>query len=144
MAYVENYNIEEIYHDNGNGNPDLKEDTNTFLDWLHLSKKENFHKHYKIRHQQDLISHFIQTSPKIQPVKAAINQMDTDLELKPAKQMPNELIVSETLAKVYYEQKKYHLAIETYKKLRLVYPEKSSYFASLIKEIEKELTEGKA
>lgn len=137
MTYVENYNIEEIYFE-----PESEgriEDENSFLDWLFLSKKENFNKHYKIKKQQDLISSFIITSPKVQPVKAAINDIEIDLESKPAKGKKTDLIVSETLAKIYYEQKKYNLAIETYKKLRLVYPQKSSYFAAIIKEIEKEL-----
>ncbi len=141
MTYVENYNIEEIFFEaqpiNNTG------DTNTFLDWLNLSKKENFNKQYKIKHQQELISSFIHTAPRVQPVKAALNAMDNDIEVKTGMPKANELIVSETLAKVYYEQKKYHLAIETYKKLRLVYPEKSSYFAALIKEVEKDLSEGK-
>lgn len=142
MRYTENYNIEEIFFETeAESQPG---DTNTFLDWLNLSKRETFDKHYKIKHQQELISSFIQTAPKIQPVKAALNSMETDLDIKPAKAKTNDLIVSETLAKVYYEQKKYSLAIETYKKLRLVYPEKSSYFAALIKEVEKDLTEGKA
>jgi hypothetical protein len=144
MTYVENYNIEEIFFDGGVVNtPDSNSDTNTFLDWLSLSKKEDFNKHHKIKHQQELISQFIVTAPKVQPVKAALKSMETDLELKPSASKPNDLIVSETLAKIYYEQKKYNLAIETYRKLRLVYPEKSSYFAALIKEIEKDLTEGK-
>jgi hypothetical protein len=56
----------------------------------------------------------------------------------------NALIVSETLAKIYYEQKKYHLAIETYRKLKQVQPDKGSYFNALIKEIEREMNEGKA
>lgn len=136
MIYTENYNIEHVY--NAEEKSSVNDDINTFLDWLDISKKENFNKHYKIKKQQDLIHHFIQTSPKIQPVKAAINSMETDFEIKPAKAKQTNMIVSETLAKIYYEQKKYGLAIETYRKLRVVYPEKSIYFASLIKEIEKE------
>jgi hypothetical protein len=141
MTYTENYNIEEIYFEGADESQ--VGDTNTFLDWLNISKKETFNKHYKIKHQQDLISSFIQTAPKIQPVKALLNGMETDLETKTGMPKANQLIVSETLAKIYYEQKKYNLALETYKKLRLVYPEKSSYFAALMKEIEKELHEGK-
>ncbi len=136
MTYVENYNIEELYKEPEK--PTGDQDENTFLDWLFLSKKENFNKHYKIKKQQELISSFIQTAPKIQPVKAVLSTMEVDLETRPVKEISNDLIVSETLAKIYYEQKKYGLAIETYKKLRLVYPEKKSYFASLIKEIERE------
>jgi hypothetical protein len=49
------------------------------------------------------------------------------------------MIVSETLAKIYYQQKKYSLCIDTYRQLSLVNPEKSTYFASLIKKIEKEI-----
>jgi hypothetical protein len=139
MTYVESYNIEEIFFDADAANESIsKSETNTFLDWLNLTKKEDFNKHHKIKHQQELISKFIVTAPKVQPVKAALNSIQTDLEeLKPVKTISNDMIVSETLAKIYYEQKKYNLAIETYKKLRLVYPEKSSYFAALIKEIEK-------
>ncbi|QGY43422.1 hypothetical protein GM418_07040 [Maribellus comscasis] len=45
-------------------------------------------------------------------------------------------IVSETLATIYLQQKKYEKAIKAFEKLSLKYPEKSVYFASRIKEIE--------
>ncbi|MCG6187961.1 hypothetical protein [Maribellus maritimus] len=45
-------------------------------------------------------------------------------------------IVSETLATIYLQQKKYEKAISAFEKLSLKYPEKSVYFASRIKEIE--------
>ncbi|MGY3052720.1 hypothetical protein ACVWYG_000916 [Pedobacter sp. UYEF25] len=48
-------------------------------------------------------------------------------------------LVTETLAKIYIEQMLYSKAIDTYKKLSLKYPEKSLYFADLIKSIEKKL-----
>lgn len=139
MIYTENYNIEEIFFEPEKDHS-LPE-SNTFLDWLEMSKKDSFTRFHKIKHQQDLISSFIKTGPKVQPVKAALNSIDTDLAEDIARKKKGEqanLIVSETLAKIYYEQQKYNLAIETYKKLGLVYPEKKSYFASLIKEIEKE------
>ena len=39
-----------------------------------------------------------------------------------------------TLAKVYLDQKRYKKAIQAYKILSLKYPEKSSFFATRIKE----------
>ncbi len=46
-------------------------------------------------------------------------------------------LVTETLANIYTEQKKYDKALEAFKKLSLKYPEKNSYFATRIEEIEK-------
>ena len=69
MSYVESYNIEEIFFDAEAANETIsKSETNTFLDWLNLSKKDDFNKHHKIKHQQDLITKFIVTAPKVQPV----------------------------------------------------------------------------
>ena len=48
----------------------------------------------------------------------------------------NDEIITETLANIYFQQKKYEKASEAYQKLSLKYPEKSIYFASRIKEIE--------
>ena len=44
-------------------------------------------------------------------------------------------LVSETLAEIYAQQELYPRAIEIYKKLILLYPEKSAYFASLIEKV---------
>ncbi len=46
-------------------------------------------------------------------------------------------MVTETLANIYVGQKKYDKALNAFKKLSLKYPEKNSYFATRIKEIEK-------
>ena len=46
-------------------------------------------------------------------------------------------LMTETLAKVYLEQKKYKKAIQAYKILSLKYPEKSGFFADRIKAAQK-------
>ena len=48
----------------------------------------------------------------------------------------DEELVTETLANIYTSQKKYDKALEAFKKLSLKYPEKNSYFATRIEEIE--------
>ena len=45
--------------------------------------------------------------------------------------------MTETLAKVYLEQKKYKKALQAYRILSLKYPEKSGFFADRIKAVEK-------
>ena len=49
----------------------------------------------------------------------------------------NDEIITETLATIYFQQKKYDKALEAFSKLSLKYPEKSVYFATRIKEIDK-------
>jgi len=46
-------------------------------------------------------------------------------------------MVTETLANIYMQQKKYDKALEAFQKLSLKYPEKNSYFATRIEEITK-------
>ena len=44
--------------------------------------------------------------------------------------------MTETLARIYVEQKNYKKAIQSYKILSLKYPEKSSFFAIQIRAVE--------
>jgi len=52
--------------------------------------------------------------------------------------MPEEALISESLAEVYAMQDKKEKAIEIYKKLSLWNPEKNGYFAQKIKNLQKE------
>ena len=85
----------------------------------------------------DLIDQFIANKPKIKPSEETQPAVDIKASLKIDKQE----LMTETLAKVYLEQKKYKKAIQAYKILRLKYPEKSSFFAdriSAVKKLQKE------
>jgi len=48
-----------------------------------------------------------------------------------------ESLMTETLARIYLEQKNYKKAIQSYNILSLKYPEKSGFFADQIKAIKK-------
>tara|TARA_R110002167_G_scaffold40998_8_gene125552 strand:+ start:1538 stop:2458 length:921 start_codon:yes stop_codon:yes gene_type:complete len=80
----------------------------------------------------ELIDKFIADKPKIVPV-AHPEKIDIKASIKFDK---NELM-TETLARVYLEQKKFKKAIQAYKILSLKYPEKSGFFADRIKSVEK-------
>jgi len=84
----------------------------------------------------DLIDKFIATKPKIKPIKK-----DTTIHnIAQAQMIQPEALMTETLARIYVEQKNYSKAIQSYKILSLKYPEKSGFFADQIQAV-KELQE---
>lgn len=81
----------------------------------------------------DLIDKFIATNPKIKPKPT----LEKTINLANASNVDQSILMTETLAKVYLEQKKYKKAIKAYDILILKYPEKSGFFADQIRAIKK-------
>jgi tetratricopeptide (TPR) repeat protein len=121
-----------------------KNEKHSFQEWLQLSRTQPIDrtnetiKSDKAAQQEKnktkksaLIDKFIQASPKISPVKhgvASTARIDINEE-------DHSYLMTETLARVYLEQKKYQKAIQAYGILILKYPEKSSFFADRIADI---------
>ena len=116
----------------------------SFQEWLQLSRTqpidrsiENNSKTFEDSMEEErkkkaaLIDKFIETNPKIAPIKPG-SAPAPQFELNSS---DNTHLMTETLARVYLEQKKYQKAIQAYEILILKYPEKSSFFADHISEI---------
>ncbi|MGS2764189.1 hypothetical protein [Sinomicrobium sp. M5D2P9] len=84
-----------------------------------------------------LIDKFIKTNPKIVPKAADRNKEAPVVNLAKGTQTEKAELMTETLAKIYLEQKRYKNAIQAYKILSLKYPEKSGFFADQIRAIKK-------
>lgn len=78
----------------------------------------------------ELIDRFIQTAPRIKPAEEVDEVPDAETY-----DVPQQAIMTETLARIYLSQKKYDHAIEAYSILMLKNPKKSSFFALRIEEI---------
>ncbi|WP_159636995.1 hypothetical protein [Sphingobacterium composti Ten et al. 2007 non Yoo et al. 2007] len=84
----------------------------------------------------DIIEKFIQKDPIIQPPSPE-NINNENMARQSAED--NYLLVTETLANIYIDQGLNQKAIEVFRKLILKYPEKKSYFATRIEELEKNI-----
>ena len=81
-----------------------------------------------------IIERFINTEPQIKP--PAADKLDNENKAKRSSE-DQDVLVTETLARIYTDQMLYHKAIATYKKLLLKFPEKKLYFAAQIEQLEK-------
>ena len=108
----------------------LEKTKNSFIKWLKVSKQVSNPK----SSQNSLIESFLSVNPKIDPYKEMSN---TDLSAGFA--LNKKEYMTETLAKIYFDQNKFEEAIKAYEILCLKYPEKISLFADQIKTIKSSL-----
>ncbi|MFT4673683.1 MAG: hypothetical protein ACI9R6_000575 [Saprospiraceae bacterium] len=121
-----------------------KEDKHSFSEWLKLTaatpivrgeaipKTEALGDKEK-KHTYQLIEKFINEKPKIKPSKNKAPQQHILEDYA----KPSNTLMTETLAKVYLQQKNYKKVIQAYKILILKNPEKSGFFADQIRAVEK-------
>ncbi|MGB1449936.1 MAG: hypothetical protein ACPG8F_08880 [Flavobacteriaceae bacterium] len=108
--------------------------TMTYTDWVIYSSKGKIatkEKSNSLEEKIALIDSFLENKPKIPPVK----QDQPKVDLSADNEFNKEELMTETLAKVYVQQKKFKKALYAYKILSLKYPEKNSFFADQIKKI---------
>ena len=117
-----------------------KNETHSFSEWLQLSKispivrveeEKKPEISSELEKKFNLIEKFIELNPKIPQAK---DSTSVPVNIAKSNEMPSS-IMTETLAQIYLEQKKYTKAIQAYDILILKYPEKSSFFADRIKNI---------
>ena len=110
-------------------------ENHSFNQWLQLSSKKPINRvdktSTKTSKKEEIIEKFIANNPKIEPLAK-----DKNVSVSIAKNQQDTSLMTETLAKVYLEQKKYENAIQAYRILSLKYPEKSGFFADQIKRIQ--------
>ena len=103
----------------------------SFLQWLELIDDKTTN---RTPSKFDWIDDFLAQNSKINPAKSAASKKDLSKENSLSK---NE-IMTETLAHLYWKQKKYGEAKKAFKILSLKYPEKSGLFADHIRQIKAE------
>ena len=114
--------------------PSKEELTMSFGDWIiYSAKNKNQEIPPSLDEKITLIDTFLKNQPKIPPVK----QDQPKVDLSSNNEFNREELMTETLAKVYLQQKKFKKALYAYKILSLKYPEKNSFFADQIKKIKK-------
>ena len=127
-----------------------KNDTYSFSEWLKLTKAKPIERSDQIHEKPTtsadnekerkfkLIDKFIQERPKITSIPVdQTSRKNPEHELNALSTKSTDSLMTETLARVYWQQKNYKKAIQAYKILILKNPEKSGFFADQIRAIEK-------
>ncbi len=120
--------ITSVLGDEKNSFSEITSEQNSFVEWLKISNLKPIDR----SKESETIDKFISKKPKI--------NLEEDEDEKLTVKEENDLIsdsgyMTETLAKLYFNQKNYEKAIQSYKILILKFPEKSIYFANQIKKI---------
>ncbi|MEO2050836.1 MAG: hypothetical protein ABGX00_03660 [Allomuricauda sp.] len=123
--------------------PFTKKEKHSFTEWLQLTSttdeheaeesEENVMEELERKKKFELLDRFIENNPKIVPKETP----NLKLDIKDSTKFDKNELMTETLAKVYLEQKKYKKAIQAFKILSLKYPEKSGFFADQIQAVKK-------
>jgi hypothetical protein len=100
---------------------------NTWQSWLKIERPETKKEPAKVK--EKIIDNFIETNPKISQLKE-----ESSYIVKEKKDDISHLM-TETLAKLYTEQKLYSKAIKAYETLSDKHPDKKDYFEEKIEEI---------
>lgn len=111
-----------------------KKNINAISDWLEGiadNAPKNEYKDDKTAKKFELIDKFLEANPKIEPSKDYVSNINLANEVKTDPQQ----LMTETLAQVYVNQRKYKQAIQAYEILILKNPKKSAYFAAQIQKI---------
>ncbi|WP_027383522.1 hypothetical protein [Epilithonimonas caeni] len=100
---------------------------NTWQSWLKIERPET--KEEPSKTKEKIIDNFIETNPKISQLKEESNYV--------VKEKKDDIshLMTETLAKLYTEQKLYSKAIKAYEILSEKHPEKKDHFEEKIEEI---------
>ncbi len=110
----------------------------SFLDWISRTDEKANESEPAIpgdpekARKFELVDRFIESNPRID-VSPATDENAQNTETPGSAQ--DSTLFTETLAQLYREQGNYEKALNAYRALQLKYPEKSSYFAALIEEV---------
>ncbi|MER3319922.1 MAG: hypothetical protein RIB79_16630 [Allomuricauda sp.] len=138
----------DTYLNLGKPIPFTKKEKHSFTEWLQLTstseepseeqennadhQEENVMDELERKKKFELLDKFIENNPKIVP-----KESNPKVNIKESTKINQNELMTETLAKVYLEQKKYKKAIQAFKILSLKYPEKSGFFADQIQAVKK-------
>lgn len=112
----------------------------SFSEWLQLTSEHQSNETFsgegnkEKKKKFELLDRFIENNPKIVPSKT---NGELEIDIKDSVKLDKEEVMTETLARVYLEQKKYKKAIKAYGILSLKNPEKSGFFADQIEAVKK-------